>query len=179
MSSPLVHVVLTGSESVGKTTLAAELAEHYGALVVPEFVRGFAEAKRAPLDVADLGPIASGQMQAADELAARAVARGDRVLLHDTDLVSTVVYAHHYFGRCPQHIEDAAIARRPALYILQDIDVPWIADGVRDRGDRREEIQQLFVDTLVRLESRYLTIRGDWHTRRASAVRAIDPLLSL
>lgn len=177
--TPLVHVVLTGSESVGKTTLAAELAEHYGALVVPEFVRGFAEAKGAPLDEADHGPIARGQMRAADELAAIATARGDRLLLHDTDLISTVVYCHHYFGRCPQFIEDAAILRRPALYILQDIDVPWIADGMRDRGDRREEVQQLFLDTLLRLDAPYVTIRGDWHTRRASAVRAIDPLLLL
>lgn len=177
MTTALVHVVLTGSESVGKTTLAAELAAHYHALVVPEFVRGYAESSARELNSADLEPIARGQMRSADERAEQAIARGDRLLLHDTDLLSTVVYAHHYFGHCPEFIEHAAIARRPALYILQDIDVPWIADGVRDRGDRREELQQLFVDTLRRLHAPFVTIGGDWITRLAAAVREIDPLL--
>ncbi|MBL0171964.1 MAG: ATP-binding protein [Gemmatimonadaceae bacterium] len=140
----ITRVVLTGSESVGKTTLAGQLAEHYGALAVPEFVREYAATKGAPLDFRDHGPIAKGQMALEDEYLARALARGDARLIHDTDLVSTVVYCHHYFGRCPQFIEDAALARRPAHYLLLDIDAPWVADGVRDRGDRRTELHALF-----------------------------------
>ncbi len=177
MSALLTHVVFTGSESVGKTTLGALVAQHYGALIVPEFVREYAEQKGAALDFRDHGPIAHGQMALEDEYAARAVARGDALLLHDTDLLSTVVYCRHYFGRCPQFIEDAAVERRPALYILQDIDVPWIADGVRDRGDRREEVQQLFVDTLTRLHADFVTIRGDWNSRAQAAIAVIDELL--
>ena len=46
------HIVVTGSESVGKTMLAAQLAEHYRVLVVPEFVREYAANKKAPLDFA-------------------------------------------------------------------------------------------------------------------------------
>jgi hypothetical protein len=54
----LIRVVLTGSESVGKTTLSAQLAAHYGVACVPEFVREYAAAKGAPLDFRDHGPIA-------------------------------------------------------------------------------------------------------------------------
>ena len=174
LPAPLTRIVLTGSESVGKTTLATQLATHYGARVVPEFVRGYAAKKGAPLGFTDHGPIAHGQMAFED----RFIAQGGQLLLHDTDLVSTVVYCHHYFGRCPDFIEDAAIARRPALYLLLDIDVPWVADAIRDRGDRRSEVQQLFVDTLVRLHAPVTRIGGSWDKRFTTAIATIDDLLA-
>ena len=171
---PLTRVVLTGSESVGKTTLAAQLAAHYNTRVVPEFVRGYAAKKGSRLDFTDHGPIALGQMEFED----RFIAHGGTLLLQDTDLVSTVVYCHHYFGRCPAFIEEAAIARRPAMYLLLDIDVPWVPDAVRDRGDRRVEVQQLFEDTLARLHAPVTKISGDFATRLASAIQTIDLLLA-
>ncbi len=177
-NSKPARVVLTGSESVGKTTLAGQLATHYGVLAVPEFVREYAAQKGAPLDFRDHGPIAKGQMALEDDYLARATAAGDRLLIQDTDLVSTVTYCHHYFGRCPQFIEDAAVYRRPSLYLLLDIDVPWIHDGVRDRGDRRDEVQQLFVDTLARFDAPVQVIRGTWDERFRSAVHVIDTLLA-
>lgn len=173
---PLHRVVLTGSESTGKTTLARDLAAHFGVPCVPEFVREYAAAKGAPLDFRDHGPIAFGSMKAEDEAVAAATAAGHRLLVQDTDLVSTVVYCHHYFGRCPAFIEEAAIARRPSLYLLLDIDVPWVADGVRDREDRREEVQALFRDTLARFDMPVREIRGDWRARFADAVRAIHAM---
>ena len=83
----LTRIVLTGSESVGKTTLAALLATHFGVLLVPEFVREYAAAKGAALDFRDHGPIAKGHMAREDEFVARARDRGDLLLLQDTDLV--------------------------------------------------------------------------------------------
>lgn len=169
----LTRIVLTGSESVGKTTLAARLAEHYGVEYVPEFVRDYAAAKGAPLDFRDHGPIAKGQTAREDEY----IARASKLLLLDTDLVSTVAYCLHYFGRCPAFIEEAAIARRPAHYLLLDIDVPWIADGIRDREDRREEVHALFAETLVRLGAPYTLIGGDWTARFDAAVDTIDAVM--
>jgi nicotinamide riboside kinase len=86
------------------------------------------------------------------------------------------VYCHHYFGRCPDFIETAARERLATLYILLDIDVPWIADDVRDRGDRRAEVQQLFADTLARFDAPVVTIDGDWPARFTRAVDVIDAL---
>lgn len=173
---PLRRIVLTGPESTGKTTLAVRLAAHYGVEAVPEFVRGYAAAKGAPLDFRDHGPIAKGQMAMEDEYRARAEARGDTILVQDTDLVSTVAYCLHYFGRCPAFIEEAAVARRPDRYLLLDIDVPWVADGVRDRGEQREEMHALFASTLARFEAPVARIGGDWDVRFERAVRAIDAL---
>ena len=121
-STRVVRVVLTGSESTGKSTLATELAHHYGVELVPEFVRAFAEQKGAPIDFGDHGAIARGQMALEDV----AIARADRLVVQDTDLMSTVVYCRHYFGRCPAWIEEAAAARRPDLYLLCATDVEWM-----------------------------------------------------
>ncbi len=169
----LTRIVLTGSESVGKTTLAGELAAHYGVEYVPEFVREYAATVARPLDFRDHGPIAFGQTAREDACIARATS----LLIHDTDLLSTVVYCHHYFGRCPAFIEEAAVRRLPTLYLLLDIDVPWVADDVRDRGDRREEVQQLFNDTLVRFGAPFVRIGGTWRARFAQAVDQIDQVL--
>jgi len=144
--------------------------------VVPEFVRSYALEKGAPLGFGDHGPIARGQMALEDAGIAAARARGDALLLCDTDLVSTVAYCHHYFGRCPEFLETLAAERRADLYLLLEPDVPWVADGVRDRGDRREEVQTLFREILSRLEAPVATIRGDWTTRHEGALAAIDTL---
>ena len=169
----MIRVVLTGSESTGKTTLAHRLAEHYGAELVPEFVRDFAAKKGGAISFSDHGPIARGQMALEDEHIARAA----NLVVQDTDLLSTVVYCDHYFGRCPPWIAEAAAQRRPDLYLLCEIDVPWEADGVRDRGHIREEMQQLFRDAVAVSGVHSVILRGSIEDRFRASIMAIDPLL--
>ena len=75
----MIRVVLTGSESTGKTTLAVELARHYDAALVPEFVREFAEARGGVIEFSDHGPIARGQMALEDAQIALAVRSSFRI----------------------------------------------------------------------------------------------------
>ena len=168
----MIRVVLTGSESTGKTTLAQQLAAHYGIEWVPEFVREFVATKGAMPEFSDHGAIAHGQMALEDAYAARS----SGLVVQDTDLLSTVVYSRHYFGRVPEWIADAAIARRPELYLLTEIDVPWVADPARDRGDRREEMQALFRDAVAASGAPWVAITGGWDERFERAVREIDIL---
>ena len=165
-------VVLTGSESSGKTTLARALAAHYGAPCSEEFVRAFA-ARKGAIDFSDHGPIARGQMAAEDA----AIARATEVVFLDTDLVSTVVYCEHYFGRSPDWIVAEALRRAGDLYLLLKPDVPWAADGIRDRGDRRDEMHALFRAKLEALALPFVEIGGDADARLARATAAVDALL--
>jgi NadR type nicotinamide-nucleotide adenylyltransferase len=169
----MIKVVVTGSESTGKTDLARKLGAHFRAPVSPEFVRGYAANKRDALGFADHGPIAHGQM-AAEDAAAR---RADRLVVLDTDLVSTVIYCEHYFGECPPWIVEAARARAGNMYLLLQPDVSWIPDGVRDRGDRRDEMHALFVDKLRELDLPFVEIGGSWDKRFARAVAVVAQLL--
>lgn len=169
----MIRVVLTGSESTGKTTLVTRLAKHYGVEPVPEFVREYAASKDGALDFNDHGPIARGQIALEDA----AMAREKSLVLQDTDLLSTVVYCDHYFGECPRWIIDAARERRPDLYLLCEIDLPWIADGIRDRGHMREHMQILFRVAVRASHAPCVVIEGDADQRWARSVDAIDQLL--
>lgn len=169
-SGDLIRVVLTGSESTGKTVLARQLAGHYGAELAPEFVRDFAIRKESAIDFADTEQIARGQIALEDAHAKRA----SRLLIQDTDLLSTVVYSQHYYGECAEWIRNAARERRPDLYLLLEIDVPWVHDDVRDRETRREDMQQLFRNAIAASGSAYAVIRGHWDQRLRLAREAID-----
>lgn len=166
----MIKVVLTGSESTGKTDLAHRLGRHFGAPVAEEFVRDYAAERGGKLGFDDHGPIARGQIESEDA----AIALATDLAILDTDLVSTVVYCEHYFGRCPPWIEEESRARVAELYLLLKPDIPWVADGVRDRGDRRDEMHDLFKQKLDDMGLNYVDIGGDREERFASAVRAVE-----
>jgi NadR type nicotinamide-nucleotide adenylyltransferase len=170
----VVSVVVTGSECTGKTTLATTLAREYGVECVPEYVRTFIAAMGDRPQFSDHGPIARGQKALEDEYRARA----KKLVIHDTDLVSTVAYCRHYFGRCPEWIEADATVRRAPLYLLCEIDVPWEADGLRDRSDRRQEMHDLFRSVLDDIGATYVTLSGSRADRLAAARQRIDSVIS-
>ena len=167
------RIVLTGSESTGKTTLAKALAGHLGTPWVPEFSRTYAESKGRPLTAADVEPIARGQ--AAAELAALAGQSGG-LIVFDTDLVSTVVYARHYYGAVPSWIGATIRRSPPSRYLLCDIDLGWIADGIRDRPAQRTAIQAEFRDTLCEFGFKPVEIQGTGAARLASAIEAVSQI---
>ena len=121
------RIVVCGPESTGKSVLAAALAMRLDAPLLPEASRAYGEQRAREgrtLTIADVDPIARLTIDQEDEGHAGAPA----LVVLDTDLISTVVYARHYYGSCPSWIETEARARRGDLYLLCDIDVPWMAD---------------------------------------------------
>lgn len=177
MSDVVKRVVITGSECTGKTTLAARIATHFGVQYVPEFVRRYAEQKGAPVEAMDHWPIAHGQVAEQDAALARAVAASHPLLVLDTDLLSHVTYCHHYTGGCDAGIEQLARARVADHYLLLDIDVPWVPDGIRDRGDRRDEVHALFIETLERFGAPHTLVRGSWDERFTATLHIINAVL--
>ncbi len=170
----MIRVVVTGSECTGKTTLARALAAHYQTVCVPEFARQFVIDKGAAPDYADVEAIARGQIAIEDEGADDA----SRVLIQDTDLLSTIVYSHHYYDTLPDWIEEAFGKRAAALYLLADIDIPWVPDeGQRDRGDRRQELHELFRRFLLDRRLTFVEIRGSQDERSGAARAVIDRLI--
>jgi NadR type nicotinamide-nucleotide adenylyltransferase len=174
VSAIVRRVAVTGSESTGKTWLAERLANRFHTVWAPEFARQYALHKAAPLDASDVEPIARGQIEAEEA----AIARARNVVMLDTDLVSTVVYATHYYGTCPQWVERAARARLAELYLLCEIDVPWVADPARDRPNARQLMHALFASRLDEYAAHYVIVRGTWEERESSAAAAVDAVLA-
>jgi len=164
----LRRVVLTGAESTGKSLLAERLAAHFKVPWVPEFARSYAD-RAGILTVEDVEPIARGQL-AAEEAA---MAQGHRLVIFDTDLLSTAVYARHYYGSCPDWLS-RAVQHRSGLYLLLGIDVPFIPDPTRGPPARRAELHQRFVETLEEAGVAWRAIAGDWEERFERAVNAVS-----
>ena len=166
------RVCLTGAESTGKTELAKELARHFSARLVPEYAREYALTRQSELSYSDVGPIAHGQMER-EEQAQTGVSVPHLIIL-DTDLVSTVVYSRHHFGAVPQWVQTKAQERLADVYLLLDIDVPWIWDPVRDSGQTRTELHDDFRNALEEFGARYEVISGNWDERLRRSIEVID-----
>lgn len=169
----MLRVVLSGVESVGKSTLAAELASRFGGLLVPEFGRTYTERLRRDLTLEDHYAIAEGHEIAADQAAAARPA----VLIEDTDIVMTTAWATMLFGE-----RDLILAARPSrgdLHLLLEPDVPFVADPVRMFGEpeARRRFHGHVVDEFRARGLEPTRISGDWAARTASAVAAIEARL--
>lgn len=163
----LRRVVLTGAESTGKSMLAERLAAHFKAPWVPEFARSYAD-QTGILTLEDVEPIARGQL-AAEEAA---LAQGHRLVIFDTDLLSTAVYARHYYGSCPDWLS-RTVRHRSGLYLLLGIDVPFIPDPTRGPPERRLELHQRFVEALEAAGVAWTPIGGSWEERFERAVKTV------
>ena len=172
------RVVPIGPECTGKTWLAGELAARYGVPSAPEHAREYVARHGAALTSADVDPIGRGQRAGEDAAIERATTAGAPLVVLDTDLVSTMVYSHHYYGACPPWIEEEAARRLGDLYLLHHVDVDWVPDGrQREQPERREELFERFRATLAGLGARVADVVGPWNERRRLAVRAVEALL--
>ncbi len=175
--SNCIKVVLFGPESTGKTFLAKTLADHYKTFLVSEFSRIYAEEKAGKgetLSKDDVLVIAKGQMDLENKLSKLA----DILLICDTDLLETKVYSEAYYnGYSPDVLNKLAVENYYNLYFLTNIDIPWEADGIRDRPYKRKEIFQAFESALIESKKKYVILSGTKDERLKLAVSHIDKLL--
>jgi len=173
----LPRVVVTGGECTGKTTLAEALATRWETAWAAEAAREVALARRLALGPEDVPLIARTHVRLADKAFRAAVEAGRALVVFDQDLLSTVVYARHYYGSCPSWIERLAAERKGDLYLLCRPDLPWTADGVRDRPEARAEIHRLFAAALAAAGATVADVTGTGEAREARAGLAVTSLL--
>jgi NadR type nicotinamide-nucleotide adenylyltransferase len=168
------RIVVTGPEATGKTTLAKALARHFRSPWQPEMARLYADEVKRELKAPDAELIARRAMVAEDTT----LASDPPLLVLDTDLISTVVYVRHYYGPCPAWIETAARERRGDLYLLCAPDLPWTADGVRDRPAQRKELFALFEGAMREFDCTVIDVSGMGIARERAALSAVNALVA-
>ncbi|TVZ52835.1 AAA family ATPase [Dokdonia sp. Hel_I_53] len=179
IKSDCIRVCLFGPESSGKSTLSRKLSEHYNAPLVPEFAREYLqelwENKGKICRPKDLIPIAVGQMKLENEAAKST----DRLIICDTDLLSTKVYSEAYYdGWAPELLKKMALENTYDLYILTYVDTPWEADDLRDRPERREEMFGYFKNELDTNDRKYIQVEGNVDQRLEIATKNINEILN-
>jgi len=168
------RICVFGPESTGKSTLSAKLARHFQTVYVPEFARPWLDPKQGVCKPEDIPIIARGQWAAEDGLAREA----NRVLICDTDLLTTTIWSDVLFGHCPDWIRVAANTRHYDHYLLCDIDVPWVDDQQRYFPHQRKDFFDRCHQALVAAKRPFTIIQGDWHARFAQACQTIESVLS-
>lgn len=192
------RIVLVGSESTGKTTLARELVDHYrgfgGVWAATEWVAEYGreytelllarqgsvasegEAASAEWDADDFATIAVEQQRLEDA----AAASGSPVLFCDTDAFATQLWERRYLGDTSTAAFDAVPVSPPrALYLLSDLTgVPFEQDGIRDGEDFREAMQRWFVEELTARDEPWAIVTGTREERLAHSIRLVDAVLA-
>ncbi|WCT73347.1 AAA family ATPase [Sphingomonas naphthae] len=163
-------ICLHGPESTGKSTVAPRLAARFDTIVVPEYGRTYCEQHGLDLSMDDLVAIGKGH-QAMTEAALRQC--GGRLIL-DTDPLMTAAWADMLFGRRDPWFD--AFTATADLYLLFDIDMPWVDDGTRFFGEPSQR-QRFFDISRAELDRRglpYAVIGGPAEGRYDKAVAAIE-----
>ncbi len=176
------RVCVVGPESTGKTMLVQKLAKKYNTVFVDEYARRLLDEyvqnlgyKEGEVRYKDISTIARGQIVTEDSQARRA----NKVLFCDTDLITTVFWSNFYFKKCPNWVEKEAENRKYDLYLLLDIDVPWVRDPQRPMPDinERRRFFEWWKKELKRRKRPFVVIGRDWEKRFNLACKAVDELL--
>ncbi|MCB0488789.1 MAG: ATP-binding protein [Cyclobacteriaceae bacterium] len=167
----MIKVCFYGAESTGKSTMARHVAEAYSTRFVPEVAREFVSSNDFSVD--DIIKIGHAQTTRIANLETLA----NRILICDTDLITTQIYSKHYLGIVPEVLYELESQVHYDRYFLFDIDVPWVADGLRDLQNQREEMHSVFKNELEARGIDFILVRGDWEERYQIIVSEIDRLL--
>ncbi|QJW88542.1 ATP-binding protein [Spirosoma taeanense] len=172
IAQPVSKLCLFGPESVGKTTMARQLATEYQTVFVPEVARDLITSNEFSLD--DIVRIGHAQTQAV--LAAEQ--KANRILFCDTDVITTQIYSDIYLGQVPPVLYELEQQIQYDAYVLLDIDVPWVADGLRDLGHRRTELMTRFKTELDHRNLPYVLVSGSYSERLTTVRQLADQLLN-
>ena len=122
----------------------------------------------------DLLPIAQGQVALENRLTKTALESGNRYVFCDTSLFELMVYAYWYYDDCPQALVQAALAHRYDLMLLTAVDIPWVADDLRDSPHEREVISAFFEAMLDSHHIAFKKVGGN----RIERVKDVEQLLN-
>ncbi|MEO8720944.1 MAG: ATP-binding protein [Ginsengibacter sp.] len=185
-------IVVIGPESTGKSSLCEQLAAHYNTLWVPEYAREYLEKYGSNYSYDDLLTIAKGQINLEEKITHKLLAdqkdtsnkQTDHLqfpspLLIDTDLYVIKVWAEFVFNKCHNWILNRIAERKYDLYLLCDIDLPWVQDELREYPDKkiRKNLYNFYEDLMINQSTPWIGISGNYEERLHKAIQFIDASL--
>ena len=181
-------VVAIGPESTGKSSLCQHLAIHYNSTWCPEFAREYLLKHGTKYSFDDLLTIAKGQLILERKYAEKAIKcwedNGKKtrkpMLFVDTDMYVMKVWCEYVFGKCHQFILDKVVESKCDLYLLCNIDLPWVKDELREYPDlkSRKELFHIYKDILINQHVPWANVSGSSDERFQNAIYAIDSVIA-
>ncbi|MDE3143489.1 MAG: AAA family ATPase [Bacteroidota bacterium] len=191
-------IVVIGPESTGKSTLCEQLAQQYEMQWCPEFAREYLITNGKEYGFDDLLTIAKGQIALEEEYESMVNSQwsmisqniyvnknSQRAIHHppllfiDTDMYVMKVWNEYVFGKCHQFILDEIVSRKYDLYLLCNVDLPWVKDELREYPDEgpRKELFSIYKDLLINQQTPWVEISGGYDERLQKAIDAVNKIL--
>ena len=171
-------IVVIGPECTGKSTLCLQLAEHYQTLWCPEYAREYLETQGKDYTYEDLLTIAKGQIDGEENVLSTVNSQQSTVFI-DTDMYVMKVWCEFAFGKCHSWILNQIATRKYDLYLLCNVDLPWIKDNLREYPDveTRNKLYHYYKDIMVNQCVPWIDISGNYEERLQVAINAVDELI--
>ncbi|MEM6805176.1 MAG: ATP-binding protein [Bacteroidota bacterium] len=163
-------IAIVGPESTGKSSLAADLAQHYQVDWVREYAREYLDQLGRDYVQSDLLEIAHGQLKLEDA----GLQKKPKLLICDTNLIVIKIWSEFKYARCDQALQLLFNFSEYPLYLLCDIDVPWTYDSQREHPHLRQELLDMYKKELEQEKLNYVIISGAKEERLQTAVKEIN-----
>ena len=160
----MLKIIVTGTESSGKTTLCKALSKHYNLPFTKEFAREYLTDLGKNYLQEDLLEIAKGQLEN-EQL----ITNNQQISLHDTDLITLKIWSDYKYGNCNnwilEQIEKQKVENR--FYLLCKPDLKWDYDPLRENPNDRDDLFAIYKKELERLGHNYFIVEGEERFQRA------------
>ena len=196
-SSAVKKIVVVGPESTGKSSLCERLSQHFDTIWCREYAREYLLKHGTDYSYDNLLEIAKGQIameekyiriveedQAATGLSrlptndSRLPTHHSPLLFIDTDMYVMKVWCKFVFGKCHAWILNQIEERKYDLYLLCNVDLPWVKDELREYPDlaRRKKLYDIYREIMLKQAVPWIDISGNYEERFQKAVNAVDAL---
>ena len=90
------------------------------------------------------------------------------------------VWCEFVYGNCHRFILDQIVERKYHLYLLCNIDLPWVMDDLREYPDleSRQKLYLIYKDIMINQPVPWADISGSHEERLQKAIAAVDTLLN-
>ena len=170
MSTSSKIIVITGAESTGKTTLTEALANYFRIPYIPEIARNYIEKLNRKYTYNDVEIIAKKQIRQVDELSKQKIP----YIFVDTWLLNTKVWFEEVFGTTPSWLTTTILETRVDLFLVCDIDLPWIYDPVRENGgEQRKILHYKYIENIKQFNFKFEIVSGKNELRFKNALEIL------
>lgn len=166
-----MKITFTGPESSGKTSVSKAIAAHFDAIWFPETARSYLLERKGKYHFSDIENIALHQEQ-------QRQAKLDKSMgVYDTENIVLYIWSMFKYNKCAAKVKSLMENQVFDHYFLCSPEgIPWEEDPLRESPNQREELFELYLEQLQKLQVDFTVLNGSFQERVEVVIRTIKGL---